>query len=140
MHLAGCCLLAGSLSLSSVFATNARICLASCVNERMCESLCVCVCVCVLQCTMFAAEQEMSTCCLFIFSAHFNVKLHDFFYIFTVAVAAAAASVLLPFPLPSPLVVCCRVVWQFLCENIFSGTFEDSWAQQQGTHKINVCI
>lgn len=96
----------------------------------------VCMCVCVFQCTMFAAEQEMSTCCLFIFSAHLNVKLHDFFYIFTVAVAATAAatSVLLLLPLPSPLVVCHRVVWQFLCENIFSGTFEDSWAQQQGTH------
>jgi len=33
-------------------------------------------------CTMFAAEQEMSTCCLFIFSAHLNVKLHNILFSF----------------------------------------------------------
>jgi len=31
---------------------------------------------------MFAAEQEMSTCCLFIFSAHLNVKLHNILFSF----------------------------------------------------------
>jgi len=41
------------------------------------------VCECLYaDCTMFAAEQEMSTCCLFIFSAHLNVKLHNILFSF----------------------------------------------------------
>lgn len=50
-------------------------------------------CLCA-DCTVFAAEQEMSTCCLFIFSAHLNVKLHNilFSFFFSAPDAADAAA------------------------------------------------